>query len=215
MKKINFLFIALIGASFFACDTTTSEKTTIKKEDDSAATKQACTYSFSPSQTVISFTAFKTSDKVAVGGKFNDAKLSQTAESENITNVFKDASFSINTSSVNTSNPDRDKKIVEHFFGSMMNTDKISGNVLALKDGEATLSITMNDSTQETSANYTIENETITLTGTIDVNSWGGLEAIASLNKVCDDLHKGADGISKLWSEVDIQIVSTLEKKCE
>jgi hypothetical protein len=44
---------------------------------------------------------------------------------------------------------------------------------------------------------------------TMNVNDWNASAALASLNKVCLDLHRGADGVSKTWSEVTLDITST------
>jgi len=43
---------------------------------------------------------------------------------------------------------------------------------------------------------------------------WSGGDAIAALNSVCEDLHKGADGESKLWSVVELNIEASLDKNC-
>ena len=38
----------------------------------------------------------------------------------------------------------------------------------------------------------------------MDLETWQSQTAIASLNVVCNDKHKGPDGVSKTWSEVAI-----------
>ena len=43
----------------------------------------------------------------------------------------------------------------------------------------------------------------------MDVNNWNAGKALASLNEVCKLLHTGADGISKTWSEVTLDITSS------
>ena len=44
---------------------------------------------------------------------------------------------------------------------------------------------------------------------TMNVTNWNASDALSSLNKVCIDLHRGADGVSKTWSEVGLNITST------
>ena len=44
---------------------------------------------------------------------------------------------------------------------------------------------------------------------TMDITKWNAVEALNSLNIACKDLHKGADGVSKTWSEVALNIKST------
>ena len=44
------------------------------------------------------------------------------------------------------------------------------------------------------------------LSGVLNLDNWDGQTAIESLNKVCFDVHKGADGVSKTWSDVKLDI---------
>jgi hypothetical protein len=43
-----------------------------------------------------------------------------------------------------------------------------------------------------------------TVEGVINLEDFGAQAAVESINKACFDLHKGADGVSKTWSEVAI-----------
>ena len=55
------------------------------------------------------------------------------------------AQFDILTGSVNSNNTERDYKISDSFFGTMVNTATISGKVLSLNDdGSGAISLTMN-----------------------------------------------------------------------
>jgi hypothetical protein len=38
----------------------------------------------------------------------------------------------------------------------------------------------------------------------MNLEDWDGLAAVASINKACEALHTGQDGISKTWSEVAV-----------
>ncbi|PIX14178.1 MAG: hypothetical protein COZ74_03760, partial [Flavobacteriaceae bacterium CG_4_8_14_3_um_filter_31_8] len=67
----------------------------------------------------------------------------------------------------------------------------------------------MNGEVQNVPFTYTILDKTFNMQATIDVNKWNASAALASLNKVCEDLHKGADGVSVTWSEVALNITST------
>jgi hypothetical protein len=40
----------------------------------------------------------------------------------------------------------------------------------------------------------------------MDITNWNPLDALASLNKVCEILHTGRDGVSKTWSDVALNI---------
>ncbi|MCB0756634.1 MAG: hypothetical protein KDB98_13620, partial [Flavobacteriales bacterium] len=60
-----------------------------------------------------------------------------------------------------------------------------------------------------------IESEgNVSLVGTLDLAKWNALASADSLNKVCYDLHKGADGVSKLWPDVKLEISANLKEDC-
>ena len=46
----------------------------------------------------------------------------------------------------------------------------------------------------------------------MQLKDWNALGALESLNKVCFDLHKGADGVSKTWEDVAIEVSTFLRK---
>ena len=95
----------------------------------------------------------------------------------------------------------------------MIDTDLISGT-LKYKDSKYVASLTMNGVTHDLPLEVGIEDERrVTLKGTMDLNNWNAIEALNALNKVCFDLHKGADGVSKTWEDVAIQIETYLREK--
>lgn len=192
-----------------------------KKVEEKKPTKLAeetCTYSYNDNEVTASWTAFKFTEKAGVGGKFDSVIVSTSGEVDAPEKILGGLSFKIPVTSTNTNNPDRDKKIIDSFFGSMTNTEMISGTVKSMKGngeaGTAMVELMMNDSVYMQEVAYEIEGAQVTLSGTVDVSNWGGNEAILALNKVCEDLHKGEDGISKLWPTVDISIVALLNKEC-
>ena len=55
----------------------------------------------------------------------------------------------------------------------------------------------------------------IQIKGSIDlVESLGALKAFESISNKCYDLHKGPDGISKTWKEVEVLIKAPIIKSC-
>ena len=126
--------------------------------------------------------------------------------------------FNIPTSSTNSANPERDAKIVNSFFGSMDLTDLIIGHVKNAegdnKSGFCVFYLSLNNVEREVKFTYTIEDALIQLNGKIDLFAFQGESAIGALNAVCEDLHKGEDGVSKTWPEVEVTIETTLNKKC-
>ncbi|AZQ61939.1 YceI family protein [Flammeovirga pectinis] len=216
MKNIfnNVIWVALIAIAA-SCGTSSN------KTEKSSTTKTEATeahshthYSYDPAATVVSFTAFKTTDKVGVNGKFEkfDVKT-QTTEVENAIDILNGLSFSIPVNSVETNDKSRNGKIVKYFFGTLANTADITGVVKSVNAGKALVAITMNGITKDVELTAKADKNVVVLKGVIDVVNWNGMDAINALNKICYDLHKGADGKSKLWSDVDLFIKAKLATK--
>lgn len=212
MKKI-FFPIAIITTVFItSCGNNNASKT-------EEATGNTCFYEYEDTNTVsLKWTAYKTSEKVGVSGTFNSVFVTGGEKSTKLPEVLQEIKFSIQTNSTNTTNPDRDSKIVNSFFGAMLNTDLIIGQVKNVdgnnESGKCSFLITLNDIEKEVVFDYTVNENVVKLTGELDLNQFDGKTAIESLNKVCEDLHKGADGVSVLWPNVGIEIEVALSKRC-
>uniref|UniRef100_UPI00404B0C3F YceI family protein n=1 Tax=Flavobacterium sp. TaxID=239 RepID=UPI00404B0C3F len=154
--------------------------------------------------TKVNWTAFKTTEKIAVGASFQSIELKEVKTGETPEEVLEGVAFTIPVSSIFTNNPDRDAKILEFFFGTLKNTELLSG-ILNFREGKCYLTLTMNDVTKEIVTEYTYENKLFTLTSTLNLAEFGGEKAIAAINKACYELHKGKDGVSKTWELVDIK----------
>lgn len=226
MKKFNISLIAIAALFMTACGTGTesTEDTDVKTAEEAAPVEKSmvkvCTFSYDPAATKISWKSFKTSAKVAVGGTFNTFTVDQTVESNSESAVFENATFSVVTASVNSGNTERDPKLIQFFFNTMVSSDTITGGIVKISEavdgkGAAIIHITMNGQRHKTNATYTLEGTVLTLSATIDMAKWEGSNAITTLNTECKELHTGDDGVSKLWEVVDIEITTTLAKNCE
>jgi polyisoprenoid-binding protein YceI len=206
MKKLNFFIPLLCGLALLSsCGNEAPEEE--KNEDP------VCTYTYNEGMTSLDWTAYKTSEKVPVEGTFNNFEITAENGSDPL-EVAKSMSFTIETSSVETNNPERNTKISEHFFKSIQ-TEQISGSVKALKDdGTAIVTITMNGVDIDVKGSYTLNDLVFSFKASIDMAAWNGIAGIDALNAVCKDLHTGADGVSKLWSEVAISFSTTLKSDC-
>lgn len=210
MKKIIYITsIFALGLAFNACK---GDTTTEKQASDE--TQKACFYSYNEGATTFEWTAFKTTDKVGVKGGFNEI----TVESESLEDpkaVLESITFSIKTSSVETNDESRNGKVAKFFFETI-NTPTIEGKVKSIGDnGKALISVIMNGVEVDIEGDYTLEGGDFSFTSTIDVSSWNAMEGITALNAECNDLHKGKDGISKLWSEVALSFTTSLSSDCD
>ncbi|WNH07923.1 YceI family protein [Thalassobellus suaedae] len=208
MKRIPILAMALI-LSITACK---NEKKT-PKTDAVIETSSSEKFIAKPEATSVKWIAYKTTEKKPVGGEFKILKFenkSGTTPQEALNNL----NFSIPISSVftNDATNTRDGKIKTSFFGAMIDTDIITGTI-KVNNNNYLASITMNGVTHDLPLEVTItEGRRVSMTGTMNLKDWNALGALESLNKVCFDLHKGADGVSKTWEDVAIEINTYLRK---
>lgn len=154
--------------------------------------------------TKVSWTAFKTTEKIAVGGSFQTIELKDTKIGETPEEVLEGASFTIPVSSLFTNNPDRDSKLKTIFFGALNDTELLAG-ILNFRDEKCYMTLTLNGVSKPIVVEYSFENKLFTLTSTLNLDEFNAENALALLNEACLDLHKGKDGVSKTWNLVDIK----------
>ncbi|MDP5106276.1 MAG: YceI family protein [Polaribacter sp.] len=210
MKKtfiISFLVIAT-AFNFTACksDVKKEESTT---EDSIVSEKSEAAFVVANAKNEINFTAYKTSAKVPVGGQFNKVDVISGGEGNSIKEAINNTQFSIPVSSIFTKDTSRDYKIKKFFFGIMADTQLLSGKLMITDDVNGIAEIKMNGISEKVPFTYTIVDKTFNMQASMDVNNWNASAALESLNKICYDLHKGDDGVSKTWSDVALNITST------
>lgn len=210
MKNFKIFTIAISAAFLMtACQDETTP--TVETEEQNPG----CFYTYNDGSTSMEWTAFKFTEKAPVKGTFTEINIEGTKESDDPMTILSTMRFSIPVNSVSSQNEDRDGKIVKSFFGTI-NTERLTGKVVNLgSDGTAVLGITMNGVTKNVDGKYTFENNKFDFSATIDVALWNAIPGIEALNTICKDLHTGADGVSKLWSEVDIAFSTTLMSDCD
>lgn len=201
-KNLLITFTIIIGLLLVSCKDDT-KKTPLSKDK---------VYSIEPLTTKIGWTAYKTNDKVAVKGEFTKINVTPK-EASTAKEALNGLEFSIPVSSVFSNNDDRDGKLKKFFFGIMDNTELISGSITTTSDSEGLAKLTMNGMTHSIPVQFIISGQMITLSGTLNLDDWNAQKAIESLNKICGDLHKGSDGVSKTWSEVTIDVATYLKVK--
>ena len=179
---------------------------------------EECVYEYDSKNTTLEWKAFKFTERAGVTGTFNTIQI-DSKKANSIQKWAETIKFLIPISSVNTKNPDRDSKIQKFFFGSLKNTTNLTGyfkNVQIKEDkGTANLLLKLNDIEKTVPVKFTIKENTIQLNTMIDVKNWSAQKGIEALNKECNALHIGKDGVSKLWSEVEISILSKISKTCK
>tara|TARA_B110000091_G_scaffold132888_1_gene142372 strand:- start:1226 stop:1870 length:645 start_codon:yes stop_codon:yes gene_type:complete len=213
MKKVFIISVLLIatGFSFIGCksDVKKDESKPVTNETKVVTKKSSAPFAVLNAINDIKFTAYKTTDKIGVPGWFKKVDVLAGGEGTSIKEAINNTAFSIPVSSLMTKNISRDYKIKKYFFSVMENTKLLSGKLMITDDTTGIVEIKMNGIIKSVPFTYTIVDKTFSMNSTMDVTNWKATKALASLNKICELLHTGADGVSKTWSEVSLNITST------
>ena len=187
-----------------------------------SAQAKKCTYSPDPNSLQVQWTAFKTTQKVAVSGKFTTNKTLKKLEKSysSLASLLKAAAVQVDMTSVDSGNPQRDETLKTQFFALLKEHSLAHASLDNIKEkadhsGTADMNLKFNDQTKKVPVTFAYENGVITLKGQMDILNYTASTALESLNKACHDLHKGADGVSKTWSEVDFSISGQVTEKCQ
>ena len=193
-----------------------SNQKTIKPPDGAISYKLDMTYGdWRPENTEVNWIAYKTNDKIQVSGSFNEFSSDRENRSFNsIDDLVNGLNFSISSLSSSSGDALRDLNLKNYFFKQLTDNFQING----------TLGRPVNDSIdvifdvlgQKKSIRfgfytYTVPtcsygDQVVSITGTINLVNQFNEIAYNSIHETCFDLHKGVDGISKTWEEVDVHI---------
>ena len=208
MKKI-LLSLAAIIFTFASCGSGEAETTT---PTDSV---EVCTYSYDSSATVLTWTAFKLTEKIGVNGSFDEINVIANDNATDMFGVLTGATFEIPVATLNSQDPVRNPPVKRPFFGNMIETASITGSVISNNATEANMAVTMNGVTKEYTGVVKVEGEKITVTTSIDIVDFDAQVSLDSLSVACKEKHTGPDGVNKFWSTVDIAVQTTLVKTCK
>ena len=159
MKKIN-LIGAILAVVVVSCSSPKQEEVAPEKPIIEEGHETACVYSYQEATTQVMWVAYKYTQKTGVNGKFEDTKVEGTSTGANPSDVLNGATFEIQTGSVNSGDPTRDPKIVESFFGTLVNGGSISGSVMSVEgsetEGKVTFNLSLNGINKNVEGTYTV-----------------------------------------------------------
>lgn len=205
MKKLSIVFFVL-ALTLTACK---NEKKEVKTDATSDVTTEK--FVVKSEATSVKWTAYKTTEKKGVGGEFKTVNF-ENKEGASVEEALNNLEFSIPVSSLFTKDEGRDAKIKMFFFGKMLDTELLKGTIKH-NGTDYSAALTMNGVTKDLPLQVTVTDQRrVTMTGTINLADWDALEALASLNKICYELHKGPDGVSKTWEDVALEVSTYLRK---
>lgn len=202
MKKIYVLSVLFLTMAFFV---------SCKENAKNEAKPVEKTYSADAKTTVINWTAYKTTAKLPVKGQFTEVTIENAPKGASAVEALNGLKFSIPISSVFTKDTIRDGKLKKFFFGTLKNTELISGSIAMLTDSTGTVNLTMNGLSKPLPISCAIVDQKATIEALMDLNDWEAQPALDALNVVCNEMHTGPDGISKTWSEVKIEVIADLK----
>ncbi len=171
----------------------------------------ACTYKAEPASVKITWTAFKTMKKLAVEGGFKDVKLTGAEKTyASVAALLGGVTAQIDGMSVESSHPARDQNLSYYTFKEMKKKAAIQAS---FRKNE--IVIRMNGHKGTIPFQYKLsESGELEITGSMDVLTFKGQKSLKALGTACHDLHKGDDGVSKTWPDVDLKVVAKVSKTC-
>jgi hypothetical protein len=190
----------------------------------SANAAETCSYDLDAQSLQVNWTAYKTMQKVGVGGSFTEVTVEgDLSSSKSLAALLNqlDAEIDVNQAEkIRTGNPGRDATIMQNFFSHFHPKALLKGKLRNVKGddekGELNLVLSMNRKTLAVPMKYSRDsNGALVVKGAIDVNDFGLSGALALLHKSCEHLHKGPDGVSKTWPQVEIKLSANVAKNCK
>ena len=120
--------------------------------------------------------------------------------------------FSIKSSSSSSGDPIRDKNLIEHFFKYLTDDFVINGTLGSPINDSIDVTFNVFGQTKQIRLGFLYHiipgcpyfDHIVEIKGSINLESqFGALKAYNSIHEQCYDLHKGADGISKTWKQIE------------
>lgn len=178
--------------------------------DIPSAAAAACKYFYNNETSKVSWVAFKTPKKLGVNVVFDKIIINPNKKSAlKIEDLVIGSTFLIDTTTVNSKNPERDDKLKNFFFISKGKPVTIEGKVLSLKENILEVELKINETKKIILMKTSIVGKTFSAMGSIDVIDFALSKNLGLIHEACKDLHEG-----KTWSDVEIKIESIFDQKC-
>ena len=193
-----------------------TESTQNNIKQDQVSYKLDMTYNAErPENTEVNWYAYKTNEKIKVSGSFSEFSSDRENKSFNsIDDLVEGLYFSISSLSSSSGDETRDLNIKDNFFKYLTDNFQINGTLGKPINDSIDISFDVFEKNRPIRFAYSsfvipdcqYGDQIIEIKGTINlVNHFDGV-AYSSIHAKCVDLHKGADGISRTWEEVDVHI---------
>ena len=208
--KIQY-FIILFSIVLISCNSNNNKE--VKQENSKISNNS---YQLDIGKTKVIWNGYKTNDKVKVVGYFNEFSTDrENQEFNSIDELVNGLTFSIKSSSSLSGDPIRDKNIQDHFFSYLTKEFLINGTLGQPINDSIDVTFNIFGQTKKIRLAFLCNiipgcpyfDHIVEIKGSINLESqFDALKAYNAISGKCYDLHKGADGISKTWKQVDIYI---------
>lgn len=177
------------------------------KNNSSIEKQKKDIWQFDEDLSSIHWTGYKTTAKVPVSGTFQKFNVRGIKSSPDLWQTIKSARVSIMANSIFSNEEQRDKKLVQFLFETMLETQTIDARIEQINKEKKSgmLHINMNGVEKLIPIQVQVNQEQgkVILNGKIDLlEDFQASNSLEALHKACYDLHTGEDGISKTWSDV-------------
>ena len=213
----SFLIVSFLCLLFVCCNDNSKQENK-KKENTQGLTLRI-------DSTEIVWHAYKTNDKMKVSGSFNEFSCDREDQLfSSVDSLINGLSFSINSSSSSSGDPIRDLSLKDHFFKYLTSNFEINGSFGSPMEDSIDVAFDIfgeNKIIRFSYDTYIIPtcpyfDQVIELQGTINLeDQFNATIAYNALHEKCIDLHKGSDGISKTWKQVDVHIKALVIVCCK
>jgi len=203
--------IILFAIVFFSCNNNNTEEA--KQED---IITKGDFYQFDIENTKVIWNGYKTNDKIKVIGYFDEFSSDrENQEFSSIEELVSGLQFSIKSSSSSSGDIIRDQNLKEHFFKYLTEDFVINGTLGSPINDSIDVTFNVFGQTKEIRLAFLYHiipgcpyyDHILEIKGSINLASqFDALKAYNAISNQCYDLHKGADGISKTWKQVDVHV---------
>ena len=204
-------FIILFAIVFFSCNNNNNKE--VKEEN---IITEEDSYQFDIENTKVIWNGYKTNDKIKVVGYFNEFSCDrENQEFSSIEDLVTGLKFSVKSSSSSSGDPMRDQNLQDHFFKYLTDDFVINGTLNQVVNDSIDVTFDVFGQTKQIRLAFLYNiipgcpyfDHVVEIKGSINLESqFNALKAYNAISNKCYDLHKGADGISKTWKQVDVHV---------
>lgn len=199
--------------------------------------EKLCRYSIEAQRTSMSWTAYKTTEKIAVNGSFKNIKVKAPRKKKTIEEIVQKLYFSIDPNGVTIENKEEqetekskkerdkiNKNIVKFFFKKLRPELKIKGRVKGMSSSQIYIDLKFNEIKKRVTLDYKYLDPQIIDTknsmipikveGSINLDDWKAQKPLHRLSVAGYDDVKGKDNIPIIWPTIDLKINAKFKKTC-